>query len=112
MDAEQKTYWRDILDAAERIRSYTVGTSQEQFLSDVKTQDAVLRRFEIVGEACAHLDETTRNSFPELPFYEMRGMRNVIAHAYGDVDLDIVWETVQADVPKLIETLGSFFARE
>ena len=68
MDVEQTTYLRDILDAASLILEYTDELSREQFFGDVKTQDAVLRRFEIIGEAAAYLTDDTRALFPTYPF--------------------------------------------
>jgi uncharacterized protein with HEPN domain len=74
----------------------------DEFLADIKTQDAVLRRFEVIGEAAAHLTDETRALFPDVPFHQMRGMRNIIAHVYGEVDLTIVWRTVREHIPGLI----------
>jgi uncharacterized protein with HEPN domain len=81
----------------------------ESFLGDAEKQDAVLRRFEIIGEAASRLAPETQARFPTLPFRAMRGMRNIIAHDYGEVDLDLVWKTATADLPTLIETLEQDF---
>ncbi len=63
------------------------------FFGDAEKQDAVLRRFEIIGEAASRLAPDTQARFPSLPFRAMRGMRNIIAHDYGEVDLELVWKT-------------------
>ena len=81
----------------------------DSFLGDAEKQDAVLRRFEIIGEAASRLAPATQALFPKLPFRAMRGMRNIIAHDYGEVDLDLVWKTATADLPTLIETLEQDF---
>jgi uncharacterized protein with HEPN domain len=69
------------------------------FVENVEKQDAVLRRFEINGEAASRLSPETQSIFPNLPFRSMRGMRNIIAHDYGDVDIEQVWKTASKDLP-------------
>jgi uncharacterized protein with HEPN domain len=107
MDGDQATYLRDILESAELILEYTRGMDRERFLADPKTQDAVLRRFEILGEAASHPSAETRSLFPDIPFHKMRGMRNIIAHAYGAVDLEVVWRTVEEHIPPIKEAIES-----
>jgi uncharacterized protein with HEPN domain len=102
---------RDILDSALRIREYLAGAKFEAFLVDPQRQDAVLRRLEIIGEAAGRLSPETRALFPNLPFQGMRGMRNIIAHDYGEVDLDLVWTTASRDLPVLIATLEDYFLK-
>ena len=101
---------RDILDSAKFIRAYMDGVSHDQFMALHEKQDAVMRRLEIVGEAASRLAPETRELFPHLPFRSMRGMRNILVHDYGDVDLEQVWTTVQRDINGLIEALEIFFA--
>jgi uncharacterized protein with HEPN domain len=101
---------RDILDSASMIGNYLKGVSQTAFMENPEKQDAVLRRFEIIGEASSRLAPETQALFPDLPFRQMRGMRNIIAHDYGDVDLDQVWRTASgSDLTTLITELQSFF---
>src|SRR4030067_2374944 len=95
----------DILEAAKLDVSYVGEKSKEDFLKDVQCQDAVIRRFEIIGEASRRISEETRISHSELPWGEMVSMRNVMIHEYDDVDLVIVWETAQRDLPSLINSL-------
>ncbi len=110
-DERQEGLLRDMLDSARQIQAYLVGMSLGTFSANVEKQDAVLRRFEIVGEAASRVSPETQTLFPSLPFRSMRGMRNIIAHDYGEVDLDQVWETASKDVPVLIATLEQHFAR-
>ena len=70
----------------------------------------MLRRFEIIGEAATRLALETQSLFPNVPFRSMRGMRNIIAHDYGDVDIEQVWKTATTDLDALIETLKRYFA--
>ncbi len=105
LDEKQEGLPRDILTSALTIHSYLNGVSREAFMADMEKQDAVLRRFEIIGEAASRLSPETQSLFPNLPFRSMRGMRNSIAHDCGDVDLDQVWKTATSDLNQLILTL-------
>jgi uncharacterized protein with HEPN domain len=111
MEADQLGRLRDILQAARLVASYLKDTTEADFLANSEKQDAVIRRLEIIGEATAHLTETTRQAIPELPFRKMRGMRNIVAHDYGNVDLKIVWEVGLVQVPEICAILEKFFAR-
>jgi uncharacterized protein with HEPN domain len=110
-DEKQEGLLQDMLDSARQIQTYLAGMSLETFSANVEKQDAVLRRFEIVGEAASRVSPETQALFPSLPFRSMRGMRNIIAHDYGEVDLDQVWETATTDIPALIATLEQHFAQ-
>ena len=109
LDERQDGLLRDMLDSARQIQAYLRGMTLETFSGNVEKQDAVLRRFEIVGEAASRVTQETQEQFPTLPFRSMRGMRNIIAHDYGEVDLDQVWETASTDIPPLITTLEQYF---
>ena len=111
MEADQLGRLRDILQAARLIASYLKDTTEADFLANSEKQDAVIRRFEIIGEATAHLTEATRRAIPQLPFRKMRGMRNIVAHDYGNVDLKIVWQVGLVQVPEICAILEKFFAR-
>ena len=108
-DERQKGLLRDILDSASTAAEYVRGVSCESFMANSEKQDAVLRRLEIIGEAASRLSPETQAHFPQVPFRMMRGMRNIIAHDYGDVNLDRVWHTVTTDLVPLIETLENYF---
>ncbi len=109
MEADQLGRLHDILEAARLIGSYVKDTTETGFRADTQKQDAVIRRIEIIGEAAAHLTEATRQAIPELPFRKMRGMRNIVAHAYANVDLKIVWEVATVYVPEVCAVLEKFF---
>jgi uncharacterized protein with HEPN domain len=70
----------------------------------------VLRRFLVAGEAAARLTQETRDLLPAIPFHQVVGMRNRVVHDYGQVDLEIVWETVEYHIPPVIAELKRFFA--
>jgi len=108
-DDLQQALLQDLLDSARVIRRYLEGVNRESFMADMEKQDAVLRRFEIIGEAASRLSPETQALFPGLPFRAMRGMRNIIAHDYGEVDIDQVWRTAATDLAPLIATIERHF---
>lgn len=110
MEADQLGRLQDILRAAHLIATYVRDTSEAAFTTDIQKQDAVIRRIEIIGEAAVHLGESTRQAVPKLPFRQMRGMRNIVAHDYANVDLKIVWEVATVHVPEVCAVLEKFFA--
>ena len=83
------------------------GKTEAAFVKDTQCQDAVIRRLEIIGEAARRLSEHTRGSLPTLPWDLMIGMRNLMIHEYDDVDLGVVWHTVQDDLPGLVAAIES-----
>ncbi|MDA8242312.1 MAG: DUF86 domain-containing protein [Nitrospiraceae bacterium] len=105
-----REFFLDILEAAKLAVSYIMGKSREEFLNDSQCQDAVIRRFEIIGEAARRISEDSRDANPELPWNEMIAMRNVMIHEYDDVDLPIVWETVKNNLPSLIAAIEKILA--
>ncbi len=109
MPPDQLGRLRDILDSARRIAAYVADSTEERFLADQEKQDAVVRRIEIIGEAARHLSEATREAIPALPFRQMRGMRNIVAHDYANVNFALVWEVATAHVPELVRVLEEFF---
>ncbi|MDZ7587116.1 MAG: DUF86 domain-containing protein, partial [Patescibacteria group bacterium] len=92
-----KVYLEDILDAIDKITSFVQGTDFTQFEKDVMKQDAVIRRFEIIGEASGRLTKNFQNKYPKFPFRESKNMRNILIHDYSEVDLRDVWETIEKD---------------
>jgi len=109
LDEKQTGFLRDILDSAVIIRGYLNDVSHDEFVANTEKQDAVLRRFEIIGEAASRLAPEAQSTFPSLPFRSMRGMRNIIAHNYGDVDIEQVWKTATSDLEGLIIVLSEYF---
>ena len=98
-------YLLDILDSARLAIGYLEEIDKTVFLTDVRTQDAVIRRLEIIGEAARRLSEEGRSTLPELPWRAMISMRNLVIHEYDGVDYAIVWETIKNDLPPLVNLL-------
>ena len=101
---------RDLLFSAKTAVSYLEGCSRAEFEDDLKTQDATIRRLEIIGEAAKRLGERIDAELPELPWRKMRDMRNLMIHRYWEIDLDIVWSTVRDDLPGVIDALERYLA--
>lgn len=112
MKADQLGRLRDILQAGRLIISYVQDTTEAAFCTDQQKQDAVVRRIEIIGEATAHLDEETKQSLPQLSFRQMRGMRNIVAHDYGNVNPKIIWDVATIHVPHVCSVLEKYFEKQ
>lgn len=98
-------YIAHILDAINTIQKYLKDLSYEQFLKDQKTQDAVVRQLEIIGESAAQLEEEYKQKNSSLPWILMTDMRNKLIHEYFNVDLEIVWQTTKKSLPELRKAL-------
>lgn len=92
-------FLRDILEAARRIESYTEGMTYEAFLGDTKTQDAVIRNLEIIGEATKNLSAEVREEHHDVPWRGMAGVRDRLIHDYFGINLDIVWQIITDELP-------------
>lgn len=105
--ARDRAYLLDIREASRLAISYVGNASKDVFLQDTQLQDSVIRRIEIIGEAARRISPEFRSLFPALPWSEMIGMRDLMIHDYDDVDLEIVWNTVQRDLPRLLAQIES-----
>ena len=90
-----------ILEAIEKIERYLHGYDKQAFQADDKTQDAVVRQMEIIGEAATNLTRDLRSNNPQVSWRLATAMRNRLVHGYFDVDAEIVWDTIQNDLPIL-----------
>lgn len=100
-----EAYLLDMLLSARDAQSVVVQLTLEQFQSSRIHQLASLKALEIIGEAASMISDTFRSAHPEIPWREIIGMRNRLIHAYFEVDIDKVWETIQDDLPTLIDHL-------
>ncbi len=100
----------DMIEAIERIQKYTQGMSYEEFSSDSKTIDAVVRNFEVLGEAAGHVPAEIQKAHPHLPWSKIRGMRNLLAHEYFGVSDSILWTTATVDINQLLPPLKAILA--
>lgn len=95
----------DILESALKISKYTKDLAYDTFLKDDKTIDAVIRNFEIIGEAANRIEPDFKLKNPEIEWKHLRGFRNRIVHDYFGVDYEIVWSIIENDLEELIERL-------
>ena len=91
----------DILICMGKIQSYLKGLTYDQFSNDSKTQDAIIRNIEIIGEATKHLSDIIKLRYDHIPWKEIAGTRDRLIHGYFGVNIDIVWEIATTDIPKL-----------
>ncbi len=110
MKKDQLVFLEDIKDCIEKIGGYTKNVSWERFEKDVQLQDAVVRRLEIIGEAVKGITPPLRESHPEIPWKRVAGFRDILIHAYSDVNLRMVWNVIETDLPLLKEAISKLIA--
>lgn len=94
-------FLRDILEHAEKIENFTAGLDDAGFIADEKTVYAVIRCFEVIGEAVKNIPDTVKRRYPQVPWARMAGMRDKLIHAYFGVDYETLWETVRKRIPEV-----------
>jgi len=94
-------YIDDMLESISRIRDYVLGMSFDEFIADLKTQDAVLRNLEIIGEAAGKLPSDITDDTSQIEWRKIKALRNLLAHEYFGVNVDIVWDVVQNKLAEL-----------
>jgi uncharacterized protein with HEPN domain len=103
-------YLRDILDAAEKAAQFTARMTIDDFIADPKTAFATIRTLEIIGEAAKRIPDSFRAQYPAAPWREMAGMRDKLTHEYFGVNLQVVWKTLQQDLPTLRPLIAQILA--
>jgi len=98
---DYRLYVQDILDSAEAIENFVEGMDFETFKTDDKTTSAVIRKFEIIGEAAKHVPDAIRDKYPTVPWKEMAGMRDKLIHFYMGVKYELVWQTIKDVIPQI-----------
>lgn len=95
-----------MLDAAVKVTTWMKGRTRSTLDEDEVVALAIVRLLEIIGEAASQVSPVTRAQFPDVPWRQVVGMRNILIHGYADLNLDVVWQTIQTDLPVLTKSLG------
>ncbi len=101
MKRDYKLFLRDTIEAMESIEDFLGDMTLNEFKKDDKTSSAIIRKFEIIGEATRNLPENLKNNHTEIPWKGMSGMRDRLIHAYFGIDYELVWQTIKKDIPEL-----------
>ena len=101
MSRNYKILVEHILESIKQIENYTKNISEHDFLKSTQSQDSVIRRLEIIGEAIGNFPEEIKKEHPNIQWDEISGMRNFLIHEYFGVDLHLIWNTIENDIPKL-----------
>ncbi|MCL5062968.1 MAG: DUF86 domain-containing protein [Nitrospirae bacterium] len=102
----------DVIEAAERSLQYTKGLTRKKFMSDKKSQDAVVRNLEIIGEATKNLSNSLKTKYPAIPWKNIAGLRDKLIHFYFGIDYNIVWNIVRKELPKIGKQLREILVKE
>lgn len=103
---------RDILEAISAVQEYIAEMKYDAFVADRKTVDAVIRNLIVIGEAASHVPDEVVSTHTDIPWRDMRDMRNFVVHEYFGVSDRIVWDTVQSNLPPLIPLLKQLLESE
>ncbi|RLB01943.1 MAG: hypothetical protein DRG59_13380 [Deltaproteobacteria bacterium] len=101
MKRDSKLYIKDILESINAIEKFVRGMSFDEFAKDDKTSSAVIRKFEIIGEATKNVPEEVKKKFPNIPWKEMAGFRDKLIHFYFGIKYELVWNTIKIELPRL-----------
>ena len=105
-----RTYADDILESCGKIRRFVQGMSYEAFVADERTRDAVIRNIEIIGEAAKNIPDDVTAKAPQITWRNVRGMRDVLAHGYFGVSLEIIWATATTRIEQLETAVRNLLA--
>ncbi len=98
---DERVFLDDMLEGIDQIADYMQNISAFEFDHNVEKQDAVIRRIEMIGEAVKNIAPETRQRYPDIPWREMAGMRDMVIHQYFGVTMDLVWRVATVDMPRL-----------
>lgn len=102
----------DMLNAARKAHRFTAHMNRQDFDRNELVQSAVIRELQVIGEAARLISDDTKEKHTDIPWHAIRGMRNRMIHEYFDINFDIVWDTLQQNIPSLIEQLAPLIPPE
>lgn len=109
-DRSPRDYFNDILESITDIKEFTAGLNLETFTKNKKTINAVVRSLEVIGEAANKIPKNLRQTYPQIPWEEIIGMRNRLTHEYFGIDLTILWQTIEEDIIPLETNVKKMFS--
>ncbi len=107
MKKDVKVYLDDILESIAQIEQYTAGITFKDFEEDIEKQDAVVRRFEIIGEAVKQMPKEFISQYPTVVWKQAAGVRDVFIHDYSEINLERVWNTIKQNLPEFKSKIQS-----
>lgn len=110
-ERDVRLYMNDILESAQAIQIYVKGFTLETFSHDRKTFSAVIREFEIIGEAVGKLPNEIKQQYPNVPWQDIKDFRNILTHEYFGIDLEIVWKVIHDELPLLFDVVQDLLSR-
>ena len=110
MSRDHRLFLEDIAEACEQTSHFIAGMTREQFLADDKTRSAVERQVFVIAEACNQVPDEIQRRHPEIPWRQIIGLRNVLAHGYWRIDPNVLWSTATERVPELREQVRAMLS--
>ena len=109
MKRDYRLFIKDIIDAMDDIEEFLGNMDIEQLKNDKKTSSAIIRKFEVIGEATKNMPNKIKDNYPDFPWKGMAGMRDRLIHAYFGIDYNLVWAAIKTDIPKLKPKMKRIF---
>ncbi len=101
MKPDETIYLNHILNSINNIEKSTKNITKDKFKKNIDLQDAIIRRIEVIGEAVKNISQEIKNKYPQIEWKKIAGTRDILIHAYFNVDLDLTWDVVENKLPKL-----------
>lgn len=112
MKKDPNVFLSHILESIQLIEEYSKSLTQAKFYKSRPLQDAIVRRLEVIGEAVKNLPVSFKSKYPDIPWRQMAGMRDILIHEYFDVDLSLTWKVVKQELPRVKKQLSGILSED